>query len=107
MDILNNHEHYNKFQSIEGMRIKGQSLVKGYLLENRIKKAIRKTSKKNLNQLAVIAYGGIGYNSYDMIKVDLENKIESCNTNTLYHILELISTEGLYEGLLFLTKLSV
>ena len=58
-----------------------------------------------LNELALIAYGGIGYNSYDLIKAELERKIENYDRNMLNHIQEIIRTKGLYEGLKYLTEL--
>lgn len=104
-DILNNHEHYNKFVVFNGMRISNTPVVSSFILAEQLKKLVSQASKTTLEKVAKGLYGDIGYSSSELVKEYLDVCIESCGTDELNRALRTHHDKGLYACILYLVKL--
>lgn len=94
-NILDNHEYYNRFMVMSGMRIINNTSVSGYILECTIRKAFRNLTNEMLDYATKKPNQTKWF--YDEVRKKLDYKLELAGKEVLTKAAKILEDEGLVE----------
>ena len=106
MSILSNHEHFNRFQVLQGMKQTQNNAVPAYILECKLKKIVRLHATVDiLKQLSSLNIRNLGRKFLVIKQDDLLHRIQKVSAPRLKKLIALFEEEGILECLIHLMNL--
>jgi len=101
MDILNSHEYFNKLQVYKGIRQAHSNSVSAYILECKLKKAVKLYASSDVLQQLLELYNTKFKKAKLIIRrEDLFLKIEKLKVESLEKLIVLFEQEGILQCLI-------